>query len=225
MWTYNQTPSSDELYHYGVLGMKWGKRKYYNKNGSLNDKGIKKYAIKGYAKDSYNGNKTKLGKVYDLYTGAHKIQSKIQYDLSSKKANEARAKKYLSDKKKAKNMPINKKLGKAIGKQINKKIEKNKKRDEQIKKTTDLFGVGGVALGSSVNLGRKLAAKKTMAYVLNSADNAYISSGKGSYNVNRGVDFIRRTAINGLNVSSFMDVARAGSDIQKAASYQESKKH
>lgn len=225
MWAYNQIPSSDELYHYGVPGMKWGKRKYYNKNGSLNDKGIKKYAIKGYAKDSYNSNKTKLGKVYDLYTGAHKIQSKIQYDLSSKKANEARAKKYLSDKKKAKNMPINKKFGKAIGKQINKKIEKNKKRDEQIKKTTDLFGVGGVALGSSVNLGRKLAAKKTMAHVLNSAANAYISSGKGSYNVNRGVDFIRRTAINGLNVSAFMDVARAGSDIQKAASYQASKTH
>ncbi|MGN1217762.1 MAG: hypothetical protein ACI4TD_07310 [Phocaeicola sp.] len=35
--------SDDELMHYGVLGMKWGVRRYRNSNGSLTKEGIEKY--------------------------------------------------------------------------------------------------------------------------------------------------------------------------------------
>lgn len=88
------------LVHHGVKGMRWGVRRYQNADGSLNAKGVKRYATKGYAKDSYDRNKTVLGKAYDKYTGAHKIDGKLTYEMSSKTANKKRAEQYLVEKKK-----------------------------------------------------------------------------------------------------------------------------
>ena len=69
----------DELYHHGILGMKWGIRRYQNKDGSLTPAGKKRYS-KGVTRSDINTLRVKAKETNQAFSDYQKV-----YDSESKK--------------------------------------------------------------------------------------------------------------------------------------------
>lgn len=77
---YDPYPNQNELQHYGVIGMKWGVRRYQNYDGTYTKKGLERYNA---AKSTYemSRNKTKSLKA---------SSNKIEYNKSKMETKKAK---------------------------------------------------------------------------------------------------------------------------------------
>lgn len=89
--------NNNELYHYGVLGMKWGVRRYQNRDGSLTPAGKKRYSQDDWSDDAKAASSLKKKSVNQMSNAElRKLTERQQLERNYSQLNPSHVKKGLA---------------------------------------------------------------------------------------------------------------------------------